>query len=341
MLSDKIKINNKLYNSYSYHGSYRQHKNTEYCHIILIIMQDGGHFSKGARYGTNEIVAFSAEYSKHGAIGEAFFDSSITHSLKKMVPGKRVLDIGCGVGDWSCLIAHCGAKTVHGFDIQKEMVELATQATSHLDNVHIQVGDAADMLCDDASFDVAISFFVTCNLSPETIEKHFQELYRVLSPGGKAILLIPSDWYHSGLYTTFEADSDIVEKEIAQILKMVPRHPTTAQVSEAFKKINDILVACFAVDVRGNLFHVKNISQLKHGQPIWAKTEMMTFPNFFYSDRTNVTNIIAAGFHIDSIENNFTEERRVAYNSKKPNFPLKKEFVENPLVLIYHISKPL
>ena len=46
------------------------------------------------------------------------------------------------------------------------MVELAKQATSHLDMVHIQVGDAADIPYDDASFDVAISLFVTCNLSP-------------------------------------------------------------------------------------------------------------------------------------------------------------------------------
>ena len=41
------------------------------------------------------------------------------------------------------------------------MVELAIeakQAASHLDNVHIQVGDAADMNYDDASFDVANSF---------------------------------------------------------------------------------------------------------------------------------------------------------------------------------------
>jgi len=55
--------------------------------------------------------------------------------------------------------------------------------------VHIQVGDAADMPYDDDSFDVAISLFVMCNLSPESFVKHFQELNRVLVLGGKAILL--------------------------------------------------------------------------------------------------------------------------------------------------------
>ena len=49
---------------------------------------------------------------------------------------------------------------------------------------------------DEASFDVAISLLVPCNLSSEAFEKHFQELYRVLAPGGKAIMQIP---YQIGL----------------------------------------------------------------------------------------------------------------------------------------------
>ena len=177
----------------------------------------------------------------------SFLDSAIAQNLKRMVPRKRVLDIGWGVKDWCSLVAQYGAKTVDGFDIQEEMVELVKQATSHLDMVHVQVGDAADMPYDDASFNVAISLFATCNLSPEAFAKHFQELHRVLAPGGKAILLIPSDWGNSGLYTKIEADPAIVEKEISLILETVPRHPTTAQFTKAFENADNILVVCFAV----------------------------------------------------------------------------------------------
>ena len=161
------------------------------------------------------------------------------------------------------------AQTVDGFDIQEEMVELAKQATSHLDMVYIQVGDAADMPYDDASFDVAISLFVTCNLPPKAFTKHFEELYQVLAPGGKAILLIPTDWSHSRLYTKVEADPTTVEND-TKILATIPKYPTTAQVTKALKDANDILVtcSCFAVDTRGNIFHVKDINQLGHGQPI-------------------------------------------------------------------------
>ena len=301
-------------------------------------MQSGGHFSDGTRYGTDEIVNFVG--GKHGIFGEAFFDSAIAQSLKLMVPGKRVLDIGCGVGDWCCLAAHCGAITVNGFDIQEEMVKLARQMTIHLDTVHIQLGDVAQMPYDNASFDVAISLFVTCNLSPNAFAKHFQELYRVLVPGGKAILLIPTDWSHSGLYTKFEADPMKVEHKIIETLAKIPKHPTTDQITKAFKEDTDILMSSFAVGAEGDIFLIKNVNQLKYGQPIWRRTEVMIFPNFFYSNHSNIEHILAAGLCIDSVENYFTEERRIVHNDKKPKLILSKKCVENPLALVYHVSKP-
>ena len=98
-------------------------------------------------------------------------------------------------------------------------------------------------------------------------------------------------------------------------------------------------MACFAVDVKGDIFHVKKISQLNYGQPIWRKTEVMIFPNYFYSDKSTVTKILTAGLHIDSVRNYFTEERRIAHNNKKPNILLNKSYTENPMALVYHVSK--
>ena len=133
----------------------------------------GGHFFNGTRYGVDEIAAFAGHSGRHGAIGEVFFDLSIAQNLRKLVYGKKVLDIGCGVGNWCQLAAQYGAKAVDGFDIQEEMVEIAKQATAQLDTVSLRVGDAADMPYGDASFDVVISLFVTCNLSPEAFAKTF------------------------------------------------------------------------------------------------------------------------------------------------------------------------
>ena len=277
----------------------------------------------------------------HGVLGEAFFDSTMEEILKPLVYGKRVLDVGCGMGDWCYTAAQCGAKSVDGFDIQEDMVEQAKQATSDLDIVHIQAGDAASMPYKDATFDVALSFFVSCNLTPEAFKKHFQELYRVLVPGGKAILATPTDWSCSRLYTKFESDPAIVEKKISQTVTKIPKYPTTTQVTEALKIVNEIIYCCFSVDDKGNVFRVKNIDQLTHGQQIWKYyIDVMLFSDFFYSDHSNVTQILSAGLHIDSIENYFTEEKRVEYNSKMPNIPLIKKFVKEPPFLFYYVSKP-
>ena len=300
-------------------------------------MESDGHFIDGTRYGAAKVKIFAD--SRYGTIGSAFLDSALTRDLKNLVPGKRVLDVGCGAGNWCSTAAQCGAKMVDGFDIQEEMVELAKEATSELDNVHIQVGDVADMPYDNTSFDVALSFFVTCNLPPNVFAKHFQELHRVLAPGGKAILLIPTDWSHGKLYTKIEADPDTVKKSIKQILTKLPKNPTTAQVTEAFKDSDDILVTCFAVDAAGDVFHVKNINQLSHGQPIWRKTEVMLFPNFLYSDRSIIQQLLNTGFHIDKIENHYTEERRLAYNRTDPAIPLSSDYVEYPTALVYHVLK--
>ena len=304
--------------------------------VVAPVLCDG-HHTNGTRYGDEGVKAFAG--GRHGSLGAAFLDSGIAEGLKCLVKGKRVLDVGCGVGDWCCLAAQYGAKSVDGFDIQPEMVELAKQATSHLqDMVHIQVGDAADMPYDDDSFDVAISLFVTCNLSPEVYAKHFEELQRVLAPGGKAVLLLPTDYSHTKLYTKIDADPALVINKIEEILKTVPRYPTTTQITEAFKEVDNILVTCFTTDQNGKLFHVNNVSQLTNGQPIWRKTEVMMYPNFFYSDQLNILHLTTS-FHIDHIDDYCTEERRVTYNNTRPAIPLSREYVTHPPALVYYVSK--
>jgi len=66
----------------------------------------------------------------------------------------------------------------------------------------------------------------------------------------------------------------------------------------------------------------------------------MVFSNFFYSDQSAITHILSAGLHIDSVENYFTEQRRITYN-ENPNMALHKNFMKNSLVMIYHVSKPV
>ena len=65
--------------------------------------------------------------------------------LESAIPDKKVLDIGCGTGNWCYKAAQYGPKSVDGFDIQEDMVQLAKQATSQFSTVNIRVGDVMDI----------------------------------------------------------------------------------------------------------------------------------------------------------------------------------------------------
>ena len=66
-------------------------------------MESGGHYVTDARYTADQIDAVFVGHSckRHGVVGDAFVDAPLSQSLKSLVPGKRFLDIGCGVGDSS------------------------------------------------------------------------------------------------------------------------------------------------------------------------------------------------------------------------------------------------
>ncbi len=111
----------------------------------------------------------------------------------QLVAGKNVLDIACGEGYGSSLIADA-AKAVTGVDIDPTTITLATQKYQK-QNLSFLTGSAAKILCDDNCFDVVISF--------ETIEHHdkhdemMQEIKRVLKPGGVLIISSPDKLFYS------------------------------------------------------------------------------------------------------------------------------------------------
>lgn len=71
-----------------------------------------------------------------------------------MVPGKDVLDMGCGTGYGSQLLSEAGARSVLGIDSSKEAVEYAR---SRYSGARFSVADAARFETDE-KFDVAVAF---------------------------------------------------------------------------------------------------------------------------------------------------------------------------------------
>jgi ubiquinone/menaquinone biosynthesis C-methylase UbiE len=109
----------------------------------------------------------------------------------RVAPGCRVLDVGCGVGRWSRLLAGRGAK-VTGIDLSPTMIEeaerrsaqagVAERCTFHVQNVSdLRVG---------GQFDVVLAVTVLQHiLDPVDLRAAIIAMSRRLAPGGRMVLL--------------------------------------------------------------------------------------------------------------------------------------------------------
>ena len=113
--------------------------------------------------------------------------------LQRLVPlnSTHVLDLGCGAGDWSEVIAKSlpWAK-VTGVDVGQDFVAQARQRHAS-ERIEFVVGDFAKLPLSDAAFD--------CVYADNSLEHVFDlsstlsEIRRVLAPGGLLVAAIPSD----------------------------------------------------------------------------------------------------------------------------------------------------
>ena len=290
------------------------------------------------RLHSDEAKLYAEKCSK---LQKVFLNPTVGSFLKREVPDKSLLDIGCGAGDWCNQAALYGAKSVDGFDKQEKMVKLAQQATSQFgDTVNIQTGDITNMPYCDSSFDIALSIHVTCMLPMEVLMSHFKELHRVLVPGGKALVLNLSKSAFQDILID-GANETVVQEKIDQILTHFPDQPSQEQIIKALKSLHEVVCVCFECNKNGSLVHVKDVNQLVNGQCVMRKTYISTFPDYYYDDQFLVDQTLAAGLHIDQIENIFTEERRIMHNILNPEAPFHKDIINHPLYLLYYISKPI
>ena len=108
-------------------------------------------------------------------------------TLGELVPGERVVDVGCGAGFDSLIAAHLVGPTGHviGVDMTPEMLQKARDAVAEAGMSHAEIkeGYAESLPVPDGWADVVISNGVV-NLCPDK-PAVFAEMLRVLKPGGR------------------------------------------------------------------------------------------------------------------------------------------------------------
>jgi demethylmenaquinone methyltransferase/2-methoxy-6-polyprenyl-1,4-benzoquinol methylase len=109
--------------------------------------------------------------------------------LQKDQP-KLILDIATGTGDFAIEALALHPDKVIGVDISQGMLEVGKKKIKKkkLDHlIELQLGDSEKLLFPENNFDAVIVSFGARNF--ENLEKGLAEMYRVLKPGGKTIII--------------------------------------------------------------------------------------------------------------------------------------------------------
>jgi SAM-dependent methyltransferase len=104
------------------------------------------------------------------------------------VGGKAVLEVGCGGGQNTIVLAKWGARSV-GLDVSDEQIKYAKDlAREHKTEVSFLVGSMESLSIHDESFDIVLSSFaVGYSENPEQV---FHEVFRVLRKGGVFVFCV-------------------------------------------------------------------------------------------------------------------------------------------------------
>ena len=116
-----------------------------------------------------------------------------TLALMRLKPGQRVLDLGCGAGWASRLLAQMvggGQRPgqVIGLDVSDEMIRRARANSTAFDNLMFVVGSAQQIPWEENFFDKLLSVESFYYYGDQ--EGALSELFRVLAPKGELYILI-------------------------------------------------------------------------------------------------------------------------------------------------------
>ena len=170
-------------------------------------------------------LKFTGERFLPGACGEIWYEHwHRYHFAAKLVAARAVLDVACGTGYGSALLAR-QARHVVGVDISAETIEYARALYAPATNLEFRQAACAALPFPDATFDAVVSF--------ETIE-HIQEqaqfldeVRRVLRPDGLFVLSSPNKLEYSDRrgFTNPYHLGELYRDALASLL--APRFPHT------------------------------------------------------------------------------------------------------------------
>ncbi len=124
------------------------------------------------------------KYTDEFIYGRYQMFEEIDQILSKLPKGARVLDLGCGTGHFSTYIKTLGYD-VTGLDPSTKMLNYARQ---NFPDITFVEGYSNALPFEAATFDLVISIEVLRYLDTKIVFESYEEMYRVLKPGGKIFI---------------------------------------------------------------------------------------------------------------------------------------------------------
>ena len=115
-----------------------------------------------------------------------------TIGLAQVKPGDSVLEVGCGTGTLTLAAKRQAgpAGQVFGIDVIPGMIELSQRKAAQAnENITFRLGSIDDIPFSENQFDVVMCSFMIFHMSEDTRRKGIAEIYRVLKPRGRLLVL--------------------------------------------------------------------------------------------------------------------------------------------------------
>jgi len=152
-----------------------------------------------------EVKGFEAKHydALMNVISLGSYSRFISSAMEKMAiqPSDRILDMGCGTGRNSCLMAKylSNSGSIVGLDIGEEMIQQFEKKCQRYPNVSLQKLRIDEPLPFRSEFDKALLSFVFHGFPDEKKVAILDNIKRALRPGGQLFIL---DWNEFDLKDT-------------------------------------------------------------------------------------------------------------------------------------------
>jgi len=125
----------------------------------------------------------------HAFLSHPYADSDLVFELLTPAPQEKILDVGCGTGHWSRLIAKYGCEVV-GIDVSSYAIEQAVESANGQENLQFICMNGLDMEYRD-TFDKVLCYHVLEHLDLPQIRRMLENIHSALRHKGILVIGIP------------------------------------------------------------------------------------------------------------------------------------------------------